>query len=110
MTTFLKDYGGFGSCVTPRFTYFATLLIEQGFLFAVPALRGGSELGEEWHLAGKGEKRQNCFDDFIAAAEGLVAQGRSASRHIAIGGVSNAGVLVGDAIIQIPHLFPGAML
>ena len=85
LPTFLTGYGGFGSCVTPRFTAFATFLIEQGLLFAVPALRGGSELGEQWHRAGKRENRQNSFDDFIAAAEWLISEGRSARGHIAIG-------------------------
>src|SRR5205823_10312818 len=78
LPTFLTGYGGFGSCVTPRFTAFATFLIEQGFLFAVPALRGGSELGEKWHLAGKREKRQNTFNDFLAASEWLLLQHLSA--------------------------------
>src|SRR6266478_648150 len=109
LPTFLTGYGGFGSCVTPRFTAFATFLIEQGFLFAVPALRGGSELGEEWHLAGRREKRQNSFDDFIAAAEWLIAQGRSAFDRVAIGGGSNAGLLVGAAITQRPDLFRAAI-
>jgi prolyl oligopeptidase len=106
---FLTGYGGFGSCVTPRFTVFATFLIEQGFLFAVPALRGGSELGEEWHLAGRRENRQNSFDDFIAAAEWLITQNRSVPNHLAIGGGSNAGLLVGAAITQRPDLFRAAI-
>jgi prolyl oligopeptidase len=109
LPTFLTGYGGFGSCVTPRFTAFATFLMEQGFLFAVPALRGGSELGEEWHLAGKRERRQNSFDDFIAAAEWLISEGRSAPGRIAIGGGSNAGLLVGAAITQRPDLFRAAI-
>jgi prolyl oligopeptidase len=109
LPTFLTGYGGFGSCVTPRFTAFATFLIEQGFLFAVPALRGGSELGEQWHLAGKRENRQNSFDDFIAGAEWLLANGRSVPGRIAIGGGSNAGLLVGAAITQKPELFRAAI-
>jgi prolyl oligopeptidase len=109
LPTFLTGYGGFGSCVTPRFTAFATFLVERGFLFAVPALRGGSELGEEWHLAGKREKRQNSFDDFIAAAEWLISQNRSTPNQIAIGGGSNAGLLVGAAITQRPDLFRAAI-
>jgi prolyl oligopeptidase len=109
LPTFVTGYGGFGSCVTPRFTAFATFLIEQGFLFAVPALRGGSELGEQWHMAGKRENRQNSFDDFIAAAEWLLSQGRSARGRIAIGGGSNAGLLVGAAITQRPDLFRAAI-
>jgi prolyl oligopeptidase len=109
LPTFLTGYGGFGSCVTPRFTAFASFLIEQGFLFAVPALRGGSELGEEWHRAGRRENRQNSFDDFIAAAEWLISQGRSARGRIAIGGGSNAGLLVGAVITQRPDLFRAAI-
>jgi prolyl oligopeptidase len=79
--------------------------MEQGFLFAVPALRGGSELGEEWHSAGKRSKRQNSFDDFIAGAEWLLGQGRSAPGRVAIGGGSNAGLLVGAVVTQRPDLF-----
>jgi prolyl oligopeptidase len=109
LPTFLTGYGGFGSCVTPRFTAFATFLMEQGFLFAVPALRGGAELGEQWHRAGKREKRQNAFDDFVAAAEWLISEKRSTSGRIAIGGGSNAGLLVGAAITQRPDLFGAAI-
>lgn len=109
LPTFLTGYGGFGSCVTPRFTAFSTLLIEQGLLFAVPALRGGSELGEQWHQAGKGMHRQNSFDDFIAATEWLIAQERSVPDRIAIGGGSNAGLLVGAVITQRPDLFRAAV-
>jgi prolyl oligopeptidase len=105
LPTFLTSYGGFGICVTPRFTAFATFLIEQGFLFAVPAIRGGSELGEEWHIAGMREHRQTSFDDFIAAAELLLTQKRTACGQLAIGGGSNAGLLVGAAITQRPDLF-----
>jgi len=109
LPTFLTGYGGFGSCVTPRFTGFATFLMEQGFLFAVPALRGGSELGEEWHFAAMRGKRQNSFDDFISAAEWLLSHGHSARGRIAIGGGSNAGLLVGAAITQRPDLFRAAI-
>jgi prolyl oligopeptidase len=109
LPTFLTGYGGFGRCVTPRFTAFATFLMEQGFLFAVPALRGGSELGEEWHRAGKRENRQNSFNDFVAAAEYLIREQRSISGRIAIGGGSNAGLLVGAAITQRPDLFRAAI-
>jgi len=105
LPTFLTGYGGFGSCMTPRFTAFATFLIEQGILFALPALRGGSELGEEWHFAGRREKRQTSIDDFIAAAEWLVSQCRSVPSRVAIGGGSNGGLLVGSALVQRPDLF-----
>jgi prolyl oligopeptidase len=109
LPTFVTGYGGFGNCVTPRFTAFATFLIEQGFLFAVPALRGGSELGEQWHRAGMREHRQNSFDDFMVAAEWLIAEGRALGNGIAIGGGSNAGLLVGAAITQRPDLFRAAI-
>jgi prolyl oligopeptidase len=109
LPTFLTGYGGFGSCVTPRFTAFATFLMEQGLLFAVPALRGGSELGEQWHRAGKRGNRQNSFNDFVAAAEWLIRERRSISGRIAIGGGSNAGLLVGAAITQRPDLFRAAI-
>jgi prolyl oligopeptidase len=105
LPTLLTGYGGFGKCVTPRFTAFVSILLEQGFLVAVPALRGGAELGKQWHLAGKCENRQNAFDDFISAAEWLLANGRSAPGRIAVGGGSNAGLLVGAAITQRPDLF-----
>lgn len=109
LPTFLTGYGGFGTCVTPRFTAFETFLMEQGFLVAVPALRGGSELGEWWHRVGKREKRQNSFNDFAAAAEWLIAEKRSVSGSLAIGGGSNAGLLVGTAITQRPDLFLAAI-
>jgi prolyl oligopeptidase len=109
LPTFLTGYGGFGSCVTPRFTAFVTFLLEQGFLFAVPALRGGSELGERWHHAGKRKNRQNSFNDFVAAGEWLIAEKRSVSGRIAIGGGSNAGLLIGAAITQRPDLFCAAI-
>ena len=107
--TFLTGYGGFGSCVTPRFTAFATFLMEQGFLFAVPALRGGSETGRAVASRGQRQNRQNSFDDFVAAAEFLIRGQRSISGRIAIGGGSNAGLLVGAAITQRPDLFRAAI-
>jgi prolyl oligopeptidase len=109
LPTFLTGYGGFGSCVTPRFTAFATFLMEQGLLVAVPALRGGSELGGQWHRAGKRQNRQNSFNDFVAAAEWLIREQRSASGRVAIGGGSNAGLLIGAAITQRPDLFRAAI-
>jgi prolyl oligopeptidase len=109
LPTFLTGYGGFGKCVTPRFTAFVSLLLEQGFLVAVPALRGGAELGKQWHLAGKCANRQSAFDDFISAAEWLLANGRSAPDRIAVGGGSNAGLLVAAAITQRPDLFRAAL-
>jgi prolyl oligopeptidase len=87
----------------------STFLIEQGVLFGVPALRGGSELGEQWHRAAKREKRQTSFDDFVSVAEWLVSSGRSTPGCIAIGGASNAGLLVGAVITQRPDLFRAAI-
>ncbi len=105
MPTFLTGYGGFGISLTPRFTAYATFLMEQGCLIAMPNLRGGSEFGEEWHVAAKRHNRQIAFDDFIAAADWLVAEGHTAPERIAIGGGSNGGLLVGAALTQRPDLF-----
>ncbi len=103
--TFVTGYGGFGKSLTPQFTAYAAVLMEQGFLFAVSNLRGGSEFGDEWHLAGKRRNRQNAIDDFIAAAEWLLTHGYATPGKIAIGGGSNAGLLVGAALTQRPDLF-----
>lgn len=105
LPTFQTAYGGFGVAVTPRFTVFTTFLIEHGVLIAVPAIRGGCELGSRWHTAGKLSKRQDSFDDFISAAEWLVSRGWSVAKQLAIGGGSNAGLLVGAAMTQKPQLF-----
>ncbi len=105
LPTFLTGYGGFGNSITPQFTAHATFLIERGCLFAVANLRGGAEFGEVWHLAAKRQKRQTAIDDFIAAAEWLFAKGYTAPSKLAIGGGSNAGLLVGAALTQRPDLF-----
>jgi len=103
--TFLTGYGGFGASITPQFAVYAAFLIEHGFLFAIANLRGGSELGKHWHLAGKRHNRQNAFNDFISAGEWLLARGYAAPDKLAIGGGSNAGLLVGAALTQRPDLF-----
>jgi prolyl oligopeptidase len=103
--TILTGYGGFGKCVTPQFSAFATSLVERGCLFAVANIRGGSEFGEQWHLDGKRHKRQNAFDDFIAAAEWLIQSGYTVSEKLSIAGGSNGGLLVGAAMTQRPDLF-----
>ena len=103
--TFLTGYGGFGVSMTPQFTAYSTFLMEHGFLFAVANLRGGSEFGEQWHLAGKRHNRQKAIDDFVCAADWLIANGRTAPGRLAIGGGSNAGLLVGAALTQRPDLF-----
>jgi len=103
--TVLTAYGGFGAAVTPQFSAFATFLLEQGCLFAVANIRGGSEFGEQWHLAAKRSKRQNAIDDFIAAAQWLLDTGRTQPGKLAIAGGSNGGLLVGAALTQRPDLF-----
>lgn len=102
---FLTGYGGFGTSVIPRFTAYATVLMELGCVFAVANVRGGSELGKEWHEAAKRQKRQTAIDDFLAAAEWLLAENIAIPGKIAIGGGSNAGLLVGAALTQRPDLF-----
>ncbi len=105
LPTFLTGYGGFGANRTHQFNAYSAFLIENGFLFAVANVRGGSEFGAEWHRSGKRHNRQNAFNDFIAAAEWLVAQGYTTPNKIAIGGMSNGGLLVGASLTQRPDLF-----
>jgi prolyl oligopeptidase len=88
---------------------FATFVVEHGGLFAVANIRGGSEFGEQWHTDGKRQKRQNAFDDFIAAAEWLVHAGYTRPARLAIAGASNGGLLVGAALTQRPDLFCAAI-
>lgn len=107
---FLTAYGGFGTNMTPQFGAYSTFLMEHGFLIAVPNLRGGGEFGDEWHASGMRHNRQNAIHDFIAAAEWLVAQGYTIPERIAIGGGSNAGLLVGAALTQRPDLFRAAII
>jgi prolyl oligopeptidase len=102
--TVLYGYGGFGANITPEFNHGAAWWIEQGGVYAVPNLRGGGEFGEAWHRAGMLEKKQNVFDDFIAAAEWLVANGYTNPDKLAISGVSNGGLLVGAVMTQRPDL------
>ena len=102
--TVLYGYGGFGVSLTPEFSYGAAWWIEQGGVYAVPNLRGGGEFGEAWHRAGMLEKKQNVFDDFIAAAEWLVANGYTNPEKLAISGGSNGGLLVGAVMTQRPDL------
>ncbi|HEY7513169.1 MAG TPA: prolyl oligopeptidase family serine peptidase, partial [Vicinamibacteria bacterium] len=103
--TLLYGYGGFNVSLLPAFNPAAAWWIEQGGVYAVPALRGGAELGEEWHRAGMLEKKQNVFDDFIAAAEWLIASKYTEPARLAIRGGSNGGLLVGAALTQRPELF-----
>ena len=101
----LTAYGGFNISLTPVFSELATVWLESGGIFALANLRGGGEFGEPWHQAGMLENKQNVFDDFIAAAEYLIAEGYTSSEQLAIRGGSNGGLLVGTVSNQRPDLF-----
>jgi prolyl oligopeptidase len=105
----LTGYGGFGISLTPAFGRSLLAFLERGGLWAVAHLRGGGEYGEEWHRAGMLEKKQNAFDDFVAAAEFLVREGHVARGRLGILGGSNGGLLVGAAITQRSELFRAAV-
>jgi prolyl oligopeptidase len=106
---FLTGYGGFRVSETAGFNPAAAIWSQYDGVFALPNLRGGGEFGEKWHQAGMFEKKQNVFDDFIAAAEWLVANHYTKPARITIMGGSNGGLLMGAALTQRPDLF-GAVL
>lgn len=101
----LTGYGGFGASMTPKFSVLVTIMLELGAVFALPNIRGGSEFGKAWYEAARARNRQVAFDDFIAAAEWLCAQGITTPEMLAIFGGSNSGLLVGVAMTQRPDLF-----
>ncbi|HEY0192723.1 MAG TPA: prolyl oligopeptidase family serine peptidase [Kofleriaceae bacterium] len=103
--TILTGYGGFDFSYPPYFDPEVIAWLERGGVWAVANLRGGGEYGEDWHRAGMLDKKQNVFDDFIAAAEYLIAERWTARAHLAITGASNGGLLVGAAATQRPELF-----
>jgi prolyl oligopeptidase len=105
----MYGYGGFNISTTPNFNALRLALLERGFVYASVSLRGGGEYGEAWHDAGTKTRKQNVFDDFIAAAEWLVAQKYSTPARMAMTGVSNGGLLVGAVMNQRPDLFRAAV-
>jgi prolyl oligopeptidase len=107
--TLLYGYGGFDVSLTPGFSISRAVWLEMGGVFALANLRGGGEYGAEWHLAGTKLRKQNVFDDFIACAEWLQAQGYTSPAKLAIMGGSNGGLLVGACMTQRPELFGAAL-
>jgi len=107
--TLLYAYGGFDISLTPRFSVPDVVWLEMGGVYAQPNLRGGGEYGEEWHQAGMKLKKQNVFDDFIAAAEWLIDNKYTSTPQMAIRGISNGGLLIGACLTQRPELFGVAL-
>ncbi|NNE08791.1 MAG: S9 family peptidase, partial [Gemmatimonadetes bacterium] len=108
--TYLHGYGGFSTTQTPSFSTSRLAWVEMGGVFALACLRGGGEYGRAWHEAGMLDKKQNTFDDFIAAGEHLIREGYTSTPKLAIGGGSNGGLLAAVCAIQRPDLFRASLI
>ncbi|MPQ67356.1 MULTISPECIES: S9 family peptidase [unclassified Pseudomonas] len=106
---YLYGYGAYGESLDPWFSHARLSLLERGMAFAIAHVRGGGELGEAWYRAGKQAHKQNTFDDFIACAEHLIAEGLTTSKQLAISGGSAGGLLIGAVLNQRPELFQAAI-
>jgi prolyl oligopeptidase len=108
--TYLTGYGGFNISMTPAFSRSLIFWLERGGILAVPNLRGGGEYGESWHQGGMLERKQNTFDDCIAAAQWLVSAGYTSAERLAVAGGSNGGLLAGAMLTQRPDLFRAVVI
>jgi oligopeptidase B len=106
---YLYGYGAYGESLDPWFSHARLSLLDRGFVFAIAHVRGGGEMGEAWYRAGKLEHKQNSFDDFIACAERLIAEGLTTASQLAISGGSAGGLLIGAVLNQRPELFAAAI-
>jgi prolyl oligopeptidase len=108
--TYLTAYGGFNISMTPAFSRSLLLWLERGGLVAIPNIRGGGEYGEDWHKGGMLGRKQNSFDDFVAAAEWLIAERYTRPERLAVAGGSNGGLLMGAVLTQRPELFRAVLV
>jgi prolyl oligopeptidase len=107
--TLLYGYGGFNAGISPGFIGTTASFVNRGGVYAIAGIRGGNEYGEKWHQDAMFEKKQNCFDDFIAGAEYLIKENYTNSEKLVIRGGSNGGLLMGAMMVQRPDLFKGVV-